>query len=52
LVYVSHLEEQPKYGIFYHLSNGMVGMRFNDQTVLSSDSRLTLFRYSTLQHNR
>jgi polo-like kinase 1 len=49
---VSFFEEQAKYGMFYVLANGAMGMRFNDQTCLVSNSKFSRFRYCALQGDR
>jgi hypothetical protein len=50
LVYVTYFEEQPKYGVFYILNTTSLGMRFNDQTCLASNQKLTQFKYVAM-HN-
>ena len=42
---VEHFEEQPKFGMFYALSNQNIGMLFNDMTALTTDSNMERFKY-------
>lgn len=49
--YVRFFEEQPKYGMFYILSSNCVGMRFNDQTSLTCNQKLTKYKYLVMQNN-
>jgi hypothetical protein len=49
-VWVSHFEEHSKYGVFYILSNGAVGMRFNDITCLVTTLSFKKFKYVTLKN--
>jgi len=45
-----YFDDQPKYGLFYKLSNNCFGMRFNDSTCLVSDSSFKTFRYAAIKH--
>jgi hypothetical protein len=49
-VWVSHFEEHSKYGVFYILSSGAVGMRFNDITCLVTTPSFGKFKYATLRN--
>lgn len=50
-LWVAHFEEHAKYGVFYLLSNGAVGMRFNDITCLLTTPTFKKFKYVALKNN-
>lgn len=48
---VIHFEQHSRYGLFYLVSNGVIGMRFNDITCLTTNSSFKKFRYAALRNN-
>jgi hypothetical protein len=47
---VWYFEEHSKYGLFYVLTNGIIGMRFNDITCLVSNLSFKKFKYVALKN--
>lgn len=52
LVFITFWEEHSKFGVFYTTNAHLIGMRFNDQTCLSSNSKMTKYKYVTMKNLR
>lgn len=50
-VWVTYFEDNPKFGMAFLLNSGAVGFRFNDKSVIVSNSKATEFKYLTYDSN-